>query len=127
MVGVARVLFLFLFRRPVQARTCGSDLAEMQRRYDGDMYQAARFDGKPTSDDIPMRGVLARVAYEVDGIEHRTDVCLITYKGESAETAPVIWYNPSCPSEATGIGIGPAVAIFLLSGALVVIGYHCSF
>jgi hypothetical protein len=123
-IAMMRILFLLLFRKPVRARTCGTDLSEMQRCYDGEMHQAARFDGLPTADDIPVRGVLARVAYEVDGAQYRSDVCLVTAKGDQADATPLVWYDPAYPSRATGFGLGSAMAGMLLGAAFAVLAYR---
>lgn len=121
---VARVLFLFLFRMPVQARTCGTDLTEMQRCYDGEMYWLARSDGLSTPDDVPVRHVRVRVAYDIDGVGYRADVSRLTRKGDRTDAVSVIWYDPADPRRVTAIGLGPALALLPVSVALVAIGCH---
>lgn len=50
--GIARILFLLLFRRPAAARVTSIGLTESERHYERDMHVAALFDGKPSVDDV---------------------------------------------------------------------------
>lgn len=125
--AATRVLFLLLWRRPVRARTLGTNLTEMQRRHEAHMHFVARFDGVPSTDDIAVRGVLARVAYEVDGIEYGADVRQIADKGEQPECHPIIWYDPADPRRVTACGPGAMVTPILIGGALIVVGATCDF
>jgi hypothetical protein len=116
-LGAARLLFLLLFRRPVMARTRGTLLTEMERERDADMRVFAPFDNVLTADDIPFRRVLARVEYEVDDVPYRTDVALMTRKGDRPDFMPIIWYDPADPKRATGSGPSWAILLGLIGGA----------
>lgn len=126
-VAVGRILFLLCCRQPVQALTGDTDLTEMQRLRDRDMVWVARADNLPTEDDIPFRVVMARVAYEVDGVAYRADVRLLTRKGAQADTVPIIWYDPADPSRATGSGPGQALFVLLIGIGLAVVTFECAF
>lgn len=123
MLAVSRMAFLLLFRRPVCARIGQTGLTDMQRAHDRDMYRLARMDGLPTPEDVPYRSVLARVAYEIEGVEHRGDVYLITPKGQRPEASPVVWYDPADPSRVSGLGLGSAASLLLAGGAVAALAY----
>lgn len=125
--GIARILFLLLFRRPAAARVTSIGLTESERLYERDMHVAALFDGKPSVEDVHYWPTSARVAYEVDGVEHRSDVCLIRHAGDRPEMTPVIWYDPRIPDRATGLGLGPAMLLLLAAGGVAVMGWNCPF
>jgi len=118
-LGTARLLFLLVLRRPVMARTRASLLTEMERERDADMRTIALFDNQLTGDDIPYRRVLTRVEYAVDEVEYRTDLNLMTRKGDRPDFMPVIWYDPANPSRATGIGPSWAILLGLIGGAFI--------
>ena len=125
--GLARILFLLFLRRPAPARVTSIGLTEGERLHERDMHVAALFDGKPTVDDVHYWPTSARVAYEVEGIEHRSDVCLIRHAGDRPEMNPVIWYDPRHPDRATGLGPGPAVIVLFVAGAVALLGWHLPF
>ena len=125
--GVLRIAFLLLFRRPVAARLCSTSYGEAERLYDRDMHPAALFDGTPGPEDIPYRGVSARVAYDVDTVEYRADVLLVTHKGDRTDSAPLIWIDPTDPARATGLGLGIAMMAVIEAGGLVVLGWKLGF
>lgn len=126
-LGSGRLLFLLVFRRPVMARTRSSLLTEMERERDADMRTIALFDNQLTGDDIPYRRVLTRVRYEVDEVEYRTDLNLMTRKGDRPDFMPVIWYDPADPSRATGIGPSWAILLGLIGGAFIAFGSQIPF
>jgi hypothetical protein len=125
--GVLRIAFLLLFRRPVAARLRDTSYGEAERLHDRDMHLAALVDGKPTPEDIHYRGVTARVAYEIDGVEHRADVLLVTHKGDRTDSAPLVWVDPRDPNRATGLGLGVAMMALIAAGGLVVLGWRVDF
>jgi len=127
LVGIARILFLFLFRRPAPARVTSIGMTESERLYESDMHLAALFDGKPSVEDVHYWPTSARVAYEVDGVEHRADVCLIRHSGDRPEMSPVIWYDPRNPDRVTGLGPGPAAVLLFVAGGVTVLGWNCPF
>jgi hypothetical protein len=118
-IGLLRLGFLLTLRRPVVARVIGTDLSESERLHDGDMHFVAHFDDLPTTNDVPFRSVTARVEFEAAGRSHRTDVSILTYRGERPDTNLFIWYDPSDPSRATGIGAEWACAMLLPAVCLI--------
>lgn len=126
-IAVGRLAFLLLCRRPVGAVALGTDLTDIQRRHDRHAYRAAQSDGVLTADDIPVRGVLTRVAYRVDDVAYRADVCLITAKGERPGSRPIVWYDPADPTRVTGIGPAPAAIVLPIAAGLIVLGYNWPF
>lgn len=120
-LAVWRAGVLLLCRRAVHARTIGSNLTEMQRGYDRDAYFIAHNNGWPSADDVPWRPVLLRVAYEIDGIEHRGDVRVLVGKGERPDAAQTIWVARRDPARATGIGPLWVTPLLVAAGALLVV------
>lgn len=124
-VALARFAFLLAYRRPVATRAVDHDYGEYERLMDRDLRLPARVDNVPTSADIPFRSTATRVAYEVAGAEYRADVSLLTFKGERAETMPVVWYDPAHPeriSPGPGRTVLPAlyVAVMLIVASFVI-------
>jgi hypothetical protein len=67
------------------------------------------------------------VLYEVDGVEQRSDVCLIRHAGDRPEMNPIIWYDPRNPDRATGLGPGLAILVLFVAGGFAMLGWHCPF
>lgn len=126
-LGLLRLLWLIACHKPAPGRVISLDLEEGERLHERDMHLVALFDGKPTTDDIHWWPTGARVAYDVEGEEYRSDVWLIRHTGDRPEMHPVIWYDPRDPARATGIGPGPAVLLLLFACAVAVVGWHCPF
>jgi hypothetical protein len=126
-LAIARILFLLAFRRPVLGRTLASELSEMERAFDRDMYLAHVADSLPSAADIPFKPVLTRVEYEVAGATYRADLSLLTYKGSRPDSRPTLWYDPADPRRVTGIGPAWAAALILLGGGIAVFGHELPF
>jgi hypothetical protein len=121
-----RAAYLLVWRRPVFARVIGSDLTEMQRAYDADAYRMARHDQILTTEDVPWRPVLLRMAYEFNGIEHRGDIWVLADKGARPDVAQTIWVDPANPERASGIGPLWVTPLIVFAGMLVVAGSRLS-
>lgn len=115
-LAFARIVFLCVLRRPVTGRTRASELGEMERAYDSDIYQMHRMDGHACAGDNPFKPVLTRVQYKVRGVAYTADVTLLTTKGERPESLPTLWYDPRDPRRVTGIGPVWAVLLLIVSG-----------
>jgi hypothetical protein len=121
-LGFVRIFFLLIMRRPVIASRRGTGLSEMQRAYDRDLVLVAPFDNVPTEHDNPFQSVATRVFYIVNEMTYQADVQIVNLKGNQPSSRPVIWYDPKNPTTVTGIGLGPAFALFFIAGALAVLG-----
>ena len=127
LAGAARILFLFLLRRPVLGNKRASALSEMERGYDRDLLIMNLADRVPTPADIPFKPVLTRVQYEVDGVAYTADVSLLTLKGDRPESYPTLWYSPGDPSRVTGIGPLWGLGLLALAGAIAIAGHQIPF
>jgi len=123
-IPVGRVLFLLTWRQPRLARTVSHSYGDADRLAEGDFHRAALFDGKFTRNDFHYRDVDARVAYEVDGHEVRSDVELVTHKGDIPESLPIVWIDPNCPEKATTRGIGFWLSWLLLIPPIAYAAWH---
>lgn len=114
LILICRIMFLLIWRQPRLARTISHNYGDSARLAEGDYHRAALFDHRFTGQDFHYRNVDARVAYEVDGSEIRTDVEIITHKGDLPDSLPVVWIDPDDPEQATTRGIGYWLSWLLL-------------
>ena len=104
LIAIARVLFLLIRRQPRLARTIRHNYPDSERLAEGDYHRAALVDGHVRPADFHYRDVDARVAYQVDGLEVRSDVLITTHKGDEPDALPIVWIDPENPEDATTRG-----------------------
>jgi hypothetical protein len=126
LAGMTHIAFLLAFRRPVLAHSRASELGEMERTYDRDMYLARSgysLRRTPSPADLP-KPVLTRVQYEVGGTAYCADVTLLTARGARPESLPTLWYDPRDPARVTGIGPAWGLGLMALAGAIAIAGHQ---
>jgi hypothetical protein len=126
LAGMIQILFLFAFRRPVLSHTRASELGEMERAYDQDMYPRYYYNRSPSMAYVP-KAVLTRVQYEVGGTAYCADVTLLTARGARPESLPTLWYDPRDPDRVTAIGPAWGLGLMALAGAIALAGHQLPF
>ncbi|MEA3048678.1 MAG: hypothetical protein QOG84_514 [Sphingomonadales bacterium] len=129
LAGAAPIAFPFVFRRPVLAHARASELGEMERAYDRDMYLARSgysLRRTPSPADLP-KPVLTRVQYEVGGTAYCADVTLLTPRGDRPDSLPTLWYDPRDPKRVTAVRPAWALGLIAVAGAIAIAGHQLPF
>jgi hypothetical protein len=109
-LSALRIFFLLSFRRPALARVHNNDWRAAELARHQHLFSWSEIDGIWMSVNIPFRNVTGRVAYLVDDMEYRADVCVLTVSGFRPRSALIVWYDPKNPHHATGLGLNYALA-----------------
>ena len=103
---IARIFFMLGWRQPRLARVVHHNYADGERLAERDFHLAALVDHRPGTGDFHYLDVTARVSYDVDGVDIRSDVEIMTHKGDESDSLPIVWIDPNDPTNATTRGIG---------------------
>jgi hypothetical protein len=104
-IPVGRIIFMLARRQPRLARTISHHYPDSERMAEGDYHRAALFDRRISRHDFHYRDIDARIAYEVNGREIRSDVQITTHKGDVPDSLPIVWVDPDRPERATTRGL----------------------
>lgn len=123
--SVARIAFLLTCRRPVAARVCGTDETALERAHDAATYRWSRYRDPLADDHDRWKSVRVRVAYVVDAVEHRADVCHAVDRARDMgaalpDTHIMLWYDPAAPDRVTTSGPGAAMLTIACAALLAV-------